>query len=85
MTSRDFLISQRDYEKRLVSEIQHKLRVLLNCYTVKNFRMTNENEFSFNKSYKIRGIRIDDDNTCHGSYETEVFDEKKVKLKLTVI
>lgn len=85
MTSREFIISNRDYQKRLISEIQHKLRVLLNCYTIKNFQINGQNSFSFTKSHRIRGIRIDDENLYHGNYEAQVVNEKTVKLRLTVL
>jgi hypothetical protein len=85
MTSRVFIISNRDYQKRLISEIQHKLRVLLCCYTIKNFQLLENNHFTFNKSYRLRGVRFDDENMYRGRFDIDEVNNDKVKLRLTVL
>jgi hypothetical protein len=72
MITKTFEISTRDAEKRLSSTIQHKLRVVLKCYTITNFFLNQEqNSFSFNKTNRIRGIVIKDKNLYQGSFILE--------------
>lgn len=72
MITKSFEISKREAEKRLSSTIQHKLRVVLKCYTITNFIINQEqNSFSFNKTNRIRGIVIKDKNLYHGSFILE--------------
>jgi hypothetical protein len=84
MNKFNFFVSDRDFRKRLSSDIQHKLRVLMKCYTIKNFLLNEDQSFSFNKSHKIKGIRIDDEKMYNGIYEFEFIDEKHIKIILTV-
>lgn len=72
MPRKSFDISIRKAERRLASTIQHKLRVVLNCYTVKNFEINEEEKtFSFNKTNRIRGIVINDSKNYQGYYTLE--------------
>jgi hypothetical protein len=70
MIIKSFQISKREAEKRLSSTLQHKLRVVMKCYTINNFSINEENStFSFNKTNRIRGIVIKDKNTFSGTYD----------------
>jgi hypothetical protein len=72
MITKTFEISTREAQKRLSSTIQHKLRIVLKCYTVTNFMINQEqNSFSFNKTNRIRGIVIKDKNLYQGSFVLE--------------
>ena len=72
MITKTFKISTREAERRLSSTIQHKLRVVLKCYTITNFFLNQEqNSFSFNKTNRIRGIVIKDKNLYQGSFILE--------------
>jgi len=72
MTSKHFLISSREAENRLSSTIQHKLRIVMKCYTISNFNIENNNNtFSFNKTNRIRGIKLIDKNNYTGSFVLE--------------
>lgn len=87
MITKTFEISTREAEKRLSSTIQHKLRVVLKCYTITNFFLNQEqNSFSFNKTNRIRGIVIKDKNLYQGSFILEKSKELKEDLeyKLTI-
>jgi hypothetical protein len=87
MITKTFEISKRDAERRLSSTIQHKLRVVLKCYTITNFFINQEqNSFSFNKTNRIRGIVINDKNLYQGSFILEKSKELKEDLeyKLTI-
>lgn len=69
MIAKSFQISKRDAEKRLSSTLQHKLRVVMKCYTITNFSINEElNSFSFNKTNRIRGIVVKDKKTYSGTY-----------------
>ena len=57
MNKFNFFVSDRDFRKRLSSDIQHKLRVLMKCYTIKNFLLNEDQSFSFNKN-NFDGILI---------------------------
>jgi hypothetical protein len=72
MISQKFEISIREAEKRLVSTLQHKLRIVMKCYTIVNFQINeNEHTFSFKKTNRIRGIVINDSKTYNGSFVLE--------------
>jgi hypothetical protein len=79
MTSKTFEISEREAKKRLSSTIQHKLRVLMKCYTIRNFEFSEEDvySFNFNKTNKIRGIKIEDSKKYVGSYSLEEIENPK--------
>lgn len=42
-----FDIEKERFDRRVLTEIQHKLRVALKCYTVKEFKMFQEGIYSF--------------------------------------
>tara|TARA_Y100000389_G_C17413882_1_gene492549 strand:- start:586 stop:864 length:279 start_codon:yes stop_codon:yes gene_type:complete len=89
MIEKEFEVSIREAKKRLSSTLQHKLRVVMKCYTVINFTLNeNDRTFSFNKTNRIRGIVIKDSKTYAGSYvvnenENSSYDKEYV-LKVNV-
>tara|TARA_Y100000389_G_C17468070_1_gene527535 strand:- start:491 stop:769 length:279 start_codon:yes stop_codon:yes gene_type:complete len=84
-----FQISKREAENRLSSTLQHKLRVVMKCYTVTNFSFNEEScTFRFNKTNRIRGIVVKDKKMYSGSYvllenETPQYD-KEYSIKINV-
>ena len=84
MTSREFIIDAKKFDRRVLTEIQHKLRTLLKCYTISGFTMVNNRKFKFKKSYLIRGVRLDDSKEYEGFYDIEDIGNGKYKLLLTV-
>jgi hypothetical protein len=58
----------------------------MKCYTVVNFELDdNEGTFSFQKSYRINKVRIDDSNVNTGGYSMEeIPTTDKVLLKIYV-
>ena len=59
MISKEFDISIREAERRLSTTLQHKLRIVLRCYTIVNFSLNLENNsFTFNKTNRVRGITL---------------------------
>jgi hypothetical protein len=87
MPTKSFDISIRDAERRLASTIQHKLRVVLKCYTIVNFQLEDDS-FTFNKTHRIRGIKINDSKDYSGSYELvkneNPLEDKEYNLTITV-
>lgn len=86
MIAREFIIEKKLFLRRKLTILQHKLRVVMKCYTVVNFQLDdNENKFSFQKSYRISKVRIDDENVNTGGYSVEeIPTTDKVLLKIYV-
>jgi len=86
MIAREFIIEKKLFLRRKLTILQHKLRVVMKCYTVVNFQLDdNENKFSFQKSYRINKVRIDDSNVNTGGYSIEeIPTTDKVLLKIYV-
>jgi hypothetical protein len=84
MTSRDFIIDAKRFDRRTLTEIQHRLRTLLKCYTITGFKMLDGGQFKFKKSYMIRKKRFDDPKEYEGFYTINNISEGKYKLSLSV-
>ncbi len=86
MISREFKINLKTFRKRKLTLLQHKLRVVMKCYTVNNFNLNDQNNtFSFQKSYKKSGIKISDETVNTGNYEiTEIPNSEEIILKVNV-
>jgi hypothetical protein len=89
VTTKRFVISKREGETRISSTIQHKLRVVLKCYTIKNFNVNQEeNTFTFNKTNRIRGIVINDKKLYSGSFQIvlndNLIEDKEYILIITI-
>lgn len=58
----------------------------MKCYTVVNFQLDdNESKFSFQKSYRINKVRLDDSNINTGGYSIEeIPTTDKVLLRIYV-
>ena len=86
MIAREFIIEKKLFLRRKLTILQHKLRVVMKCYTVVNFQLDdNENKFSFQKSYRISKVRIDDQNVNTGGYSIEeIPTTDKILLKIYV-
>lgn len=86
MIAREFIIEKKLFLRRKLTILQHKLRVVMKCYTVVNFQLDdNENKFSFQKSYRINKVRIDDSNVNTGGYSVEeIPTTDKILLKIYV-
>lgn len=72
MVSKTFKINKRQFLLRKLSILQHKLRVVVRCYTVFNFVLDDEiKKFKFQKKYKINGLKMEDPDVHFGSYEIQ--------------
>ena len=83
-TFKEFILTEKQVKRRLPSEIQQKLKVVMNCYTIKNFVLGENNTFTFQKSHKIHGIRIDDPKTLSGDFILSEPINGNYKIRITV-
>jgi len=82
---KDFIIKRRTFRRRKLSTLRHKLRVLMKCYTIIDFDIDDDAQtFSFKKTHKINGIKMNDPKEYTGKFEIEDLDEEKINLRLIV-
>jgi len=86
MLSREFKINLKTFRRRKLTLLQHKLRVVMKCYTVNNFILNDkDNSFSFQKSFKKSGIQINDETVNTGNFEvTDIPDSDEILLRVNV-
>jgi hypothetical protein len=86
MVSRIFKIKKIDLEKKPLTVFQHKLRVLMKCYTIRDLILNElECSYRFKKSHKISGLKFDDSKEYQGRYEIEEIEgQKTILLKLII-
>ena len=86
MIGREFKINLKTFRKRKLSILQHKLRVVMKCYTINNFSLNDTNNtFSFQKTFKKSGIQINDTTINTGKFDiVEVSESDEITLKLYV-
>jgi hypothetical protein len=86
MLSREFKINLKTFRRRKLTLLQHKLRVVMKCYTVNNFVLNDQdNTFSFQKSFKKSGIQINDDTVNTGNFEvTDILNSDEILLRVNV-
>lgn len=86
MITRSFIINSDKFKRRKLTTLQHKLRVVMKCYTVFDFFLNeNNNTFVFKKSHKINGIKLNLDKEHSGHYRVEEINENEINLHITVI
>lgn len=82
-----FTIAKKKFDHRTLTELQHKIRVPLKCYTITEFKMNDDQTFSFKKTVRklISGnkITIIDKAVHHGSYAKEDFNEENYRITVT--
>jgi len=85
MVYKDFKIKKKVFRRRKLSTLQHKLRVLMKCYTVVDFDLDYETQdFTFKKTHKINGLKMDDPKEYSGRFEVKDVDDENVSLRLIV-
>lgn len=86
MLSREFKIKIKTFRRRKLTLLQHKLRVVMKCYTVNNFILNDiDNSFSFQKTFKKSGIKINDTTVNTGKFEVvETTGSDEITLKIYV-
>lgn len=88
MIKYEFITDSKRFKKRIKSDLQHKLRVALKCYTILNFQLEEDNTFTFNAKFrdyrtKITFIPKDKDGNYKlykGSFTEESYINGTVKI-----
>lgn len=93
MINYEFSVEIKRFKKRIKSDLQHKLRVALKCYTIFNFELNDvERTFSFNAKFRHYSTKIvfipknkdGSPKVYEGRYDFEQFPEGVVKVYITV-
>lgn len=86
MIYREFKINLKTFRRRKLTLLQHKLRVVMKCYTVNNFALNDaDNSFQFQKTFKKSGIQIIDDTINTGRFEIQsISNSEDIILKIYV-
>ena len=85
MIGREFILNKNQFQKKKLTILQHKLRVVMKCYTVTNFILNDDNTFSFQKSFKKYGIKITDPKINTGSLViTDIDETDEIILRINV-
>lgn len=85
MVYKDFKIKKKVFRRRKLSTLQHKLRVIMKCYTVVDFDLDfDTQEFTFKKTHKINGLKMDDPKEYSGRFEVKDIDDENISLRLIV-
>jgi hypothetical protein len=85
MISKLFIVKKSDFLKKKLTIIQHKLRVVMKCYTIREFEADEQNKtYSFKVVRRINGVKIESKKELQGSYEIDEVDEDRISLRLKV-
>ncbi len=84
MVEQTFLLKKDIFERRKLTTLQHKLRVVLKCYTIRNFILNDNNTFVFNISHRINGRKFDVQKEYFGSFTVEDINDKEIDLKISI-
>ncbi len=86
MVTQRFKIKRRDFERKPIGVFQHKLRVFLKCYTIRDMLLDEINcTVSFKKSHRVSGIKVLDPKEYTIYYETEEAENPhEIYLKITI-
>jgi hypothetical protein len=84
----EYIVEKEVFDRRTLTQLQHKLRVALKCYTITNFKMSDQNEspnnFEFKITYRKNKIQFGEDKYHHGSYSKEDIGDLKYKITIYV-
>ncbi len=83
-TVKSFTLKKDIFERRKLTTLQHKLRVVLKCYTIREFVLSENNSFTFKVSRKINGLKLDSAKEYVGSFETEDINENELRLRIVI-
>ena len=84
----EYTVEQEIFDRRTLTQLQHKLRVALKCYTIKDFKMIEipdtVNGFEFKITYRKNKIQFGEDKIHHGSYSKEDIGNSNYKVTIYV-
>ena len=86
MVARSFKVNKRDFERSPTTIFQRKLRIFLNCFTIRDMLVDDINSsVIFKKNHKINGVKMQDPKEYIVKYETSDSDDpKQIILKLMI-
>lgn len=85
MVYKDFKVKKKVFRKRKLTTLQHKLRVIMKCYTITDFELDDDNySFTFKKTHKINALKMVDPKEYFGRFEIDDIDEINMILRLIV-
>ena len=86
MVSQEFKVKKIDFEKKPITIFQHKLRILMKCYIIRELFIDDINSIViFKKTHKISGIKMQDSKQYSVRYEVaESENPKEILLKLII-
>lgn len=84
----DYIVEKDVFDRRTLTQLQHKLRVALKCYTIQDFKMidnnTYSNYFEFKITYRKNKIQFGENKLHHGYYTKEDLDDSKYKITIYI-
>lgn len=86
MISREFKVKLKEFRRKKLTLLQHKLRVVMKCYTVQDFNFNEDNNtFTFQKTYRKYGVKVVDPTINTGGIEIkETENSEDIILKVYV-
>ena|ERR1035437_8956443 len=76
MPSKTYKLNFREFDNGPYPFLQHKLRLVSNCYTVFELKINEgEQTFSFKKRLKRKGIKFDDSELYSGNYKVNLIED----------
>lgn len=84
----EYIVDKEIFNRRTLTQLQHKLRVALKCYTIKDFKLKEiegiDNGFEFKITYRKNKIQFGEDKLHNGSYTKHDVNENKYKIIIYV-
>lgn len=84
----EYIVEQELFDRRTLTQLQHKLRVALKCYTVTDFKMVESPDyndyFEFKITYRKNKIQFGENKIHHGSYIKENIGNSNYKVTIYV-
>lgn len=82
-----YLIEKSKFDNRVLSELQHRIRVPLKAYSVSEFKLGQDNSFeykvSFSKRQSGQRVVVPSKKTHHGSFLKEDASDTEYRITLT--
>lgn len=81
-------VEQDLFDRRTLTQLQHKLRVALKCYTIVDFKMVENQDtpdyFEFKITYRKNKIQFGENKLHHGSFTKEDIGNSKYLVTIYV-
>lgn len=92
MITYEYSTDVKRFRKRLISDLQHKLRVAMKCYTILNFHLNEDKTFTFNAKFRDYRTKITfipkndkgEPKIYYGKYSDELYEQGVVKVSISI-